>query len=626
MPHVPRLLQMSNPSIVTANQTAIPGSGDLVQGPEVTPHGIQYRTWTEHPEVTLIIYTADGKVARTLPMEAGEDGFFSVTDGQGKVGDLYKYQLGATGPFPDPASRFQPSGVHGPSMVTGNDFDWTDEEWQRPRLRDLAIYELHIGTFTREGTFTAAVSKLRHITEIGFNAIEIMPIGDFAGNRNWGYDGVSIYAPARVYGTPDEFRHLINAAHAHGLVVILDAVYNHFGPSGNYLGAFHRGYFHHTHKTPWGAAFNFGRAPVRDFFVQNVAYWMDEFHVDGFRLDATHAIVDSSDVHVLTEISAAAQERGGFVIAEDERNDPLLVTDPEHGGTGLDGCWADDFHHVVNVMLTGSRDAYFKNFQGTADELSRTLSQGWLFTGQVQPTSGKPRGADPSSLRPEQLIYCISNHDQVGNRALGDRLSHLITPAAYRAASALVLLTPYTPLIFMGQEWAASSPFQYFTDHEPDLGKKIIVGRRREFRDFAAFRDPTVRESIPSPQAAETFQRSKLNWNERHGAAAQAMLELYRTCIDLRNTVPALQDRSRGNWRVVRLGTESVGIVYGDTGRNLSIVIADLTGAGIRPEHAGKELGVDGELKVVFSSNEKQFSGECSAPGAQPETMLLQIS
>ena len=590
-----------------------------------TSTGVKYQTWSAHPTATLIIYTADGAVIRSLPMESVGDGFFIVTDQEGKPGDLYKYGFGGVHTFPDPASRHQPFGVHGPSIVVANNFQWTDHDWKRPSLRDLIIYELHVGTFTGEGTFSAAIEKLRHLADIGFNAIEIMPVADFPGDRNWGYDGVSSYAPARAYGMPDDFRALINAAHAEGITVILDVVYNHFGPDGNYLSAFHPNYFHPRHKTPWGDAFYFDLPAVRDFFLQNIAYWMDEFHIDGFRLDATHAIVDSSPTHILTDIARITHDRGGFVIAEDDRNDPRLVRQIKDGGAGLDGCWADDFHHVLNVMLTGTRDAYFKNYEGTVDELAATLSQGWLFTGQVQSSNGKPRGGDPSSLLPQQLVYCISNHDQVGNRAFGERLSHLIPSAAYRAASALLLLAPYTPFVFMGQEWAAASPFQYFTDHNADLGKKVTVGRRHEFRDFAAFRDPAVRETIPNPQAEETFRRSKLNWQECDRAEGRAMIDLYRTCIRLRKTVPCLQNRSRDNWRVVKLSPEVIAIVYGVKTNDRCVVVADLKGAGISVEEVGKQLQLKGEFKQLFSSNDPKFSGASGSNTAQPETILLAV-
>jgi maltooligosyltrehalose trehalohydrolase len=600
------------------------GHSGFFQGPTLTPEGVHFRTWSRQSEVYLIIYRADGTVARQMPLQPEGDGFFSVTDRECRPGDLYKYAFGQSAPaFPDPATRYQPRGVHGPSMVMKNDFGWSDSEWIAPPMRELAIYELHIGAFTPEGTFRAATEQLAQVADIGFNAVEIMPVADFPGDWNWGYDGVCLYAPARVYGEPNDLRHLINTAHGKGLTVILDVVYNHFGPDGNYLGVFNTGYFHQTHKTPWGAAFDFENLFVRQFFLENIRYWMEEFHVDGFRLDATHAIVDNSKVHILSEAAAAAQGRGGFVIAEDDRNDPKLVMPANQGGLGLDGCWADDFHHVVNVMLTGNQDAYFRNYQGTAEELAITLQRGWLFSGQIQPTSNQPRGGDPIDLRPEQLVYCISNHDQVGNRAFGERINHLVSPAAYRAASALFLLAPYTPMAFMGQEWAASTPFQYFTDHEPNLGEKVIVGRRREFRDFAAFRDPVTRQEIPSPQARETFERSKLNRDEQTRADKAGVLNLYRACLRLRQTSPALRDRSRENWSVVRLPNDVIAIDYRVNG-DRCIVAADLKGIGISREQIARHFEID-NLRVLLTTNDPQFAGTASVDEEKAETVLLQV-
>lgn len=614
----------TNPPTETPHRAPV-HIGPLSQGAELTENGTQFRVWSQHPRVSVIVLGKDGSIVRSIPLEANGGGFFSGQDPHGRAGDLYKYQLGDSVPLPDPASRYQPFGVHGPSMVVDNRYRWTDNNWAAPSLRDVTIYELHIGTFTAEGTFAAAAEKLPELAELGVTAIEIMPVADFPGNRNWGYDGVSLYAPARVYGTPDDFRNLINQAHANGLAVILDVVYNHFGPDGNYLAAYHSDYFRRDHKTPWGDAIHFELPPVRHFFLQNIAYWMDEFHVDGFRLDATHAIADSSEVHILTQLADVVHSRGGFVIAEDDRNDPKLISDRQTGGAGLDGCWADDFHHVVNVMLTGNRDAYFRNYNGTGEELATTLEKGWLFTGQVQPTSGKPRGGDPTSLRPDQLVYCISNHDQVGNRAFGERLAHLTTPAAYRAASALLLLAPYTPLLFMGQEWAASAPFQYFTDHHPELGEKVITGRRREFRDFTAFRDAALRETIPSPQAEETFFRSKLNWNERREPHNRRLLQLYRRCLNLRRTLPALQPRSREHWNVITITREVVAVVYGRKTDDCCVLVTDLTGAGFSREQVRKGVGLRGELQPVLSSNDVEFSGEADRV-KQPETILLQVA
>ena len=440
--------------------------------------GVRYRVWApESKGVEAIILSEDGQPVRTVALATADGGFFQGDDPQGRVGDLYKFRLdGEEGKtFPDPVSRFQPQGVHGPSMVveTG-EYSWQhDDRRGSVALDELVIYELHVGTFTPEGTFRAAIDKLPALVELGATAIEIMPLADFPGRWNWGYDGVFLYAPARCYGQPDDLRALVDAAHAHGLAVMLDAVYNHLGPDGAYLGAYTRSYFNPAHKTPWGDALNFDgprNGPVRAYFLGNPAYWMDEFHFDGFRLDAVHAIVDETEPHVLAEIAGVIHARGGFVYAEDERNAAFLATPASEGGTGLDGLWADDFHHTVRVALTGERESYLRDFTGDTEELADTLANGWYYRGQPSPNHGKERGTPCAQLPPPAFCYCISNHDQVGNRAFGERLTASCSPEAYRAASALLCLVPYTPLIFQGQEWAASTPFLYFTDHHPGTG------------------------------------------------------------------------------------------------------------------------------------------------------------
>ena len=595
------------------------------QGAFVLPEGVRYRTWSEHPDAELIIYTPSGDIARTLRLVREDNGFWSGMDEAGRAGDLYKYRFGDLGPWPDPASRFQPGGVHGPSMVVDkDDFAWTDTNWKAPSRDDLIIYELHVGTFTPAGNFSGVAEKLAYLADLGVTAIELMPIADFPGQRNWGYDGVAIYAPARVYGQPNDLRKLVDRAHEAGIAVILDVVYNHFGPDGNYLPAYHRDYFHPTHKTPWGAAFNFEQTTVRDFFRENVNYWMDEFHIDGFRLDATHSIEDGSEIHILSEIATAVQDRGGVVIAEDERNDVRLLRNVDDGGFGIDACWADDFHHVVHVMLTGENDAYYKNYRGTAEELAITLENGWLFTGQVQQTTGKPRGTDPSQLEPSQFVLCLSNHDQVGNRAFGERLNHLVPGPAYRAAVALLCLSPYTPLLFMGQEWGASTPFQYFTDHHDELGAKIVIGRRREFCDFAAFRDPGSTGKIPDPQAFRTFIRSRLLWSEATAPGNRNLLRLHRECLRLRRTTAAMQGRRRSGYEVRRLPNGVIAIVYrGDNG-DRAFVVADLLGTGLTGDDLRAACLKDSPTWTnVFSSNDESFSESAPKGDLLPETAVF---
>ncbi len=591
------------------------------QGADVVPEGgVRYRTWAPGKEVTVVISSAEGG-QRQLSLGEEPGGYRSVRDLEGRAGDRYKYRF-AGNDWPDPASRFNPEGVHAAAQVVDpTGYSWSDQQWTAPRLSELIIYELHIGTFTPTGTFRGAIEKLDHLVALGVTALEIMPVADFPGDRNWGYDGVSLYAPARVYGSPNDLRALVDAAHCHGLAVILDVVYNHLGPDGNYLGTYAPDYFNSTHKTPWGDGFNFELPAVRNFFVENAVYWREEFHVDGFRLDATHAIADVSEKHVLSEIAERLHSLGAFVIAEDERNEPSLLQPAAEGGLGLDAIWSDDFHHVVRVMLTGMREGYFKSYRGTVDELAATLDHGWLLAGEERAPQRRGQPGMAASLRPEQFVFCIANHDQVGNQAFGLRLSQLVSPAAFRAASALLCLVPYTPLMLMGQEWAASTPFLYFTDHNPELGKKITEGRRGEFRSFRAFRDPATRTGIPDPQAAETFIGSKLDWEEPKGGRYAEVLRLYREFLRLRRESPVLRDRSRENFEVLPPHKGVLRLRFGKGQAEQWLILADLTGS-----HNMPPLEQERSWELVLSSNETRFGGEEGPAFAQPEVRVLRLT
>ena len=539
---------------------------------------------------------------RFVDLVRDDAGYFSGFDMEGRSGDIYVYVLPEGKELPDPASRQQWKDVHGPSVVVDSRFDWTDSHWQRPAFRDLVIYEMHVGTFTSAGTFASACAKLPHLRDLGVNAVELMPIADHPGQRSWGYDGVLIYAPAACLGRPEDLREFVDQAHAHGIAVILDVVYNHFGPAGNYLGLYSKNYFNPKHQTPWGDGFNFdssASAPVRDFFIRNPIYWMEEFHIDGFRMDATHAIVDHSPVHVLAEMTEAVRARGCYAIAEDEANSRQLLLPMQDGGLGFHAVWADDFHHTARVAVSGERHSYFAEFTGTMEEVLTALRDGWVYSGQLR-SDGKPRGSLCSDLPPEQFVHCISNHDQVGNRALGERLSELIEPDAYRAMSVLLCLSPYTPMLFMGQEWAASTPFLYFTDHEEMLGAAITAGRRKEFAAFPAFSDPKVRSTIPDPQSVDTFMRSKLIWEETSHLPHKQTLELYRHSLAIRRTITALRPTSREAWRVVQLEGGMGGIHYQAADEEFLLAF-DLTG-----KHTGHwQRG----WHVIVSSEDCRFGG-----------------
>ena len=597
------------------------------QGAEVLGNGVRYRTWCKYDHAEALIVDAAGKTCRTVPLQSEGDGYLSAHDIAGGAGDLYQYRFGDSQGWPDPASRCQPAGVHGPSMVIDPAiYQWSDQAWTPPPYSALVIYELHIGTFTTEGTFRAAIERLDHLVALGVTALQLMPVGDFPGARNWGYDGVMLYAPARAYGSPDDMRALVDAAHALGIAVILDVVYNHLGPDGNYTSVYHDGYSNPKQETPWGAGLNYSSAPVRAFFVENTPYWMREFHIDGFRLDATHEITDKSDRHILAEIADAVHSLGGFVIAEDDRNEPKLLLPAERGGFGLDGAWADDFHHVLRVILTGEREGYYANYEGSTTELAQTLTHGWLFRGQSQRTTGKPRGGDPDQLAPAQFVYCISNHDQVGNRAFGERLGQVISPASYRAASGLLCLVPQTPMLFMGQEWSASTPFQFFTDHNAALGQLVTEGRRHEFRNFAAFRDPELLKTIPDPQAECTFKNSKLHWEELDDSAHAGVLQLHREFLELRRTHPAWRDRSRERWQAIELDSGIIALLFGAPGEYVCLVLCDLIGGHQMPDLDDVRFipGGGRDWERLLSSNENRFGGDGVAPFSTPTTLVLE--
>lgn len=527
-------------------------------GAELDEQGVRYCVWSpQSSEVTVEIEPASKEPARILPLIKDEEGYHWGRDEKGKAGDAYGFRLEGGNRLPDPNSRAQRDDVHGSSLVVDpRTYSWSDGDWVRPPFRDLVLYELHVGTFTTEGTFLAAMEKLPHLAELGITAIELMPIADFPGTRNWGYDGVLIYAPARCYGTPDELRAFVDAAHRHGLAVVLDVVYNHFGPDGNYLSTYSPLYFSRRHHTPWGDGFNFDAEscqPVRRFFLENPIYWMEEYHIDGFRFDATHEIRDDTHPPILAEMVAAIHARGGYAIAEDSRNDNNMIS-PQ--GFDFDAVWADDFHHAVRVNQTNERFSYFQDFAGTAEQVKEVLQHGWLYRGQLSSFLGAARGSECDHLPAMRFVHCISNHDQTGNRAMGERLHHLIPDRAYRVLSTLLCLTPYTPMLFMGQEWAASTPFLFFTDHNMELGALITQGRRKEFSSFPEFSDGA---QIPDPQANETFQQSKLNWQELGEVEHEEILQLYRECLRLRREEVAFRPTERKAWSISLMeGTETL--------------------------------------------------------------------
>jgi maltooligosyltrehalose trehalohydrolase len=495
---------------------------------------------TEAREVAIRLYVDATRGGQTLRLESWGDGVFARNIAGVREGALYKVVLDGD-EVPDPYARYLPFGVHGPARVVAPAHEPALE--LTPSPHQWSIYELHVGTFSPEGTYRGAIEKLDALVDLGITAIELLPVAAFAGARGWGYDGVALFAPFAAYGEPDDLRALVRAAHARGIAVILDVVYNHFGPTGNYLPRYAKSYFTEDVQTPWGPAPDFARRPMRQLVLENVRYWLADYGFDALRLDATHAIVDPSDRHILSEIvdvaSSIGQKRRIFL--EDERNLPSVVQT-----SGADALWADDLHHQLHVLLTKERDGYYEAYEPKVEALANCIRQGWSYSGQpYAPWEGRPRGAPATSLRPEQLVVCIQNHDQVGNRAFGTRLSHDAGVDRFALATMVLLFLPMTPLLFMGQEWAATSPFLFFSDHEGELGQAVTNGRRKEFAAFAAFRNAALSEKIPDPQARETFDRSKLRWEERAAEPHRRVLALHGVMLRLRREDPVLSAPSR---------------------------------------------------------------------------------
>ncbi len=554
--------------------------------------GVRFRTWAPSPRRLAVRVEDDaGRPRGEHPLARDDAGYFSGIVPGIDAGARYRYVLEEGPALPDVASRFQPEGVHGPSeVIDPTAFRWTDDGWHGLDRDALAIYELHVGTFTREGTFAAATARLDELAELGVTAVQLLPVADFAGDRNWGYDGVDLFAPARCYGRPDDLRALVDRAHALGLGVILDVVYNHFGPDGAYQGTYARQYFNPRHHTPWGAAINLdgpGAGAVRGYFVESALHWLHEYHVDGFRLDATHALRDDGPRHFLAEyadaVHGARTGRGRpVVIAEDHRNLDTVVRPPANGGWGLDATFADDFHHATRRLLAGDHEGYFQDYAGTTAEIATSLARGWLYTGEHSAFWDEPRGTSPDGLALPRFVHCLQNHDQIGNRAFGTRLTDEAAPEAVRAAAALLLCGGASVLLFMGEEWAASTPFLYFTDHHDELGRLVTEGRRNEFRHWEAFRDPASRQRIPDPQDPATFARSRLDWTERDREPHASTLRLHRALLALRREVgPAAGQQA------VALDADTVALRRAAGTDAELLVIARLRGGG---EHRGHPI------------------------------------
>jgi maltooligosyltrehalose trehalohydrolase len=599
-------------------------------GAEVMPSdGVHFRVWAPRAsKVAVELWNnADSPITpfHVVELNSEVEGYFGGAISEAHTGIFYKLRLDS-GSFPDPASRFQPQGPHGPSQIIDPAaFRWTDPEWRGVSREGQVVYELHIGTFTREGTWRAAMEQLPELAKLGVTIIEIMPVADFGGRFGWGYDGVNMFAPTRLYGSPDEMRAFVNRAHELGLGVILDVVYNHFGPDGNYVGKFSSDYFSAKYQNEWGEALNFdgeNSRPVREFFITNAAYWIDEFHLDGLRLDATQQIYDESPAHILTEIGTAVREaargRGTFLVSENECQNTRLVRHPKDGGCGLDALWNDDFHHAARVALTGKAEAYYSEYRGTPQELISAVKWGYLFQGQRYDWQKNRRGTPALDLHPACFVNFIQNHDQVANSLRGQRLHELTTRGRLKAMTALLLLAPQTPMLFMGQEFAASTPFLYFADHEPDLANLVREGRFKFLKQFKTIASPECEIASDDPESEETFRKSILDFSEREKHAD--IYALHRELLKLRREDPVFnKPKPRGIDGAV-LGPEAFVLRWFAQEHGDRLLVMNL-GPDLHLHPASDPLLAPtsgGAWKMIFSTEMICYGG-CGAPPVEDE-------
>ncbi|MDH4231667.1 MAG: malto-oligosyltrehalose trehalohydrolase [Nitrospirota bacterium] len=553
---------------------------------------------------------------KSVPMEMDDRGYWTAGVQGIFPGFRYFYRLDAERERPDPASHFQPEGVHGPSQIVDqNAFAWSDEQWKGIPLSDMIIYEIHVGTFTPEGTFDAVIPRLDELKDLGVNALEIMPVAQFPGERNWGYDGACLFAVQNSYGGPDGLKKLVDACHVKGIAVVLDVVYNHLGPEGNYLREFGP-YFTDKHRTPWGQAINFDDAfsdDVRNFFIENAHHWFRDFHADALRLDAVHSIFDANSKTFLqelaekTELFSSEKGRKYYLIAESDSNDVRLIRPGALGGYGMDAQWNDDMHHSIHALLTGERRGYYADF-GEVGHLVKALREGFVYSWDYSVYRKRHHGSSSADRPAEQFVVSIQNHDQTGNRMLGERLKALVSFEKLKLAAAVLFVSPYIPLLFMGEEYGEDNPFLYFVSHgDADLVKAVREGRRNEFRAF------DWKGELPDPQSVETFLGSRIEWEKRNDGNYAVLLKFYKTLIQLRRTIPALSNLDKGNLDVSLAGNEKV--IFMNRWKDRSNIL------GIFNFHEGdKDMIFElpgGKWKKIMDSSDEIWAG----PGkSMPET------
>ena len=597
----------------------VAASRRLAVGAEIQGPGAHFRVWAPRARRVEVVLEDDG---RSFALRPEPQGYHGGAVHAAVTGTCYRFRLDGGRLLPDPASRFQPDGPHGPSRVVDpSTFSWTDDAWPGIRLAGQVIYEMHVGTFTREGTWQAAARELQELARTGITVVELMPVADFPGRFGWGYDGVDLFAPTRLDGEPDDFRRFVDQAHAQGLGVILDVVYNHLGPDGNYLKEYSEDYFTSRYANEWGEAINFDgerAAPVREFVLANAAYWIEEYHLDGLRLDATQQVHDASPDHILAAVGrrvrAAAAGRATLLVAENEPQDVRLVRPLEAGGYGLDALWNDDFHHAAVVALTGLTAAYYSDYRGTPQEFVSAMKWGFLYQGQRYRWQRKRRGTPTFGVPPATFVTFIQNHDQIANSARGHRRHLLTSPGRYKAMTALMLLGPGTPMLFQGQEFGASAPFLYFADHKPELARLVRRGRAHFLRQFPALATSQMQAQLPDPAHPATFERSKLDLSERerHGET----YALHRDLLALRREDPVFAGQRPGGIDGAVLGDEAFVLRYFDVAQGDRLLLVNL----------GRELTVDpapepllappagAHWEVRWSSEDPRYGGFGTPP------------
>lgn len=592
-------------------------------GAEVQPKGgTHFLVWAPRAQQVDVVLESGPGAPAIIPLEPLQNGYLAGLAPQAAAGTRYRFRLNENRYFPDPVSRYQPDGPFGSSQVVDpSAFDWRDAHWPGVSIEGQIIYEMHIGTFTREGTWAAAQRELPELAACGITVLEIMPVADFPGRFGWGYDGVGLFAPVWLYGEPDDFRRFVDEAHHCGLGVILDVVYNHIGPSGNFLSEFASDYFTDKYKNEWGQAINFdgeNAEPVREFFLTNAAYWIEEFHLDGLRLDATQQIFDQSTEHIVTAIGKrvreAARSRKTIIVAENEPQDTRLVRPVKDGGNGLDALWNDDFHHGAMVALTGHNEAYYTDYLGTPQEFLSMLKYGYLYQGQRYKWQKQRRGSPGLHLAPSKFVLYFQNHDQVANSGRSERIQFLTSPGRLRAMTALLLLAPATPMLFQGQEFGASSPFYYFSDQVPELSKLVKEGRTSFIHQFRSLTTPEMQSSFQDPGNPSTFERCKLDFRERERHSS--LYDLHKDLLRLRREDNVFHAQKPGGLDGSVLATECLLLRFFDDADDDRLLLVNL-GRDLHLDPAPEPLLAPPEgmqWDILWSSEDPKYGGTGTSP------------